>query len=94
MHIPQRTIDHGTLRRLIDAGARVSADVVAGADGWGVIIQYGRDSHTLVASRDQVQTFRQFETLLAYLRDLDIVEIRVSTGATPSAPTGSSPVDE
>lgn len=68
----------------MEAGAQVGADVVAGADGWGVVIQYGRARHTLVAARGQARTFRQFESLLAYLRDLDILEVRVSTAGFES----------
>ena len=79
MQTPDKTIDHSTLRRLVDAGAHVGAEVVGGAGGWGVVISYGRASQTLAATRGAPRTWRQFETLAAYLKDLGIVEYRVNT---------------
>jgi len=49
MQTPDMTIDHSTLRRLVEAGAHVGAEVVGGAGGWGVVISYGRASQTLAA---------------------------------------------
>ena len=74
MQTPEKTIDHGTLRRLVDAGANVGAEVVGAAGGWGVVINYGRASQTLAATRGKPRTFRQFETLASYLKELGIVE--------------------
>ena len=37
MQTPDKTIDHGTLRRLVDAGARVGAEVIGATGGWGVV---------------------------------------------------------
>ncbi|MGL6109552.1 MAG: hypothetical protein ACRC2B_05565 [Rubrivivax sp.] len=79
MQTPDKTIDHGSLRRLVDAGAPVGAEVVGGAGGWGVVINYGRASQTLAASRGTPRTWRQFETLACYLKQLGIVEYRVNT---------------
>jgi hypothetical protein len=79
MQTPYKTIDHSTLRRLVDAGAHVGAEVVGGADGWGVVISYGRASQTLAATRGAPRTWRQFETLAGYLKELGIVEYRVNT---------------
>ena len=79
MHTPEKTIDHHTLRRLVDAGAHVGAEVVGGAGGWGVVINYGRASQTLAATRGAPRTWRQFETLAGYLKALGIVEYRVNT---------------
>ena len=73
-----RTIDHGTLRRLVDAGAHVDAEVVGSGGSWGIVINYGRTSQTLAATRGRPKTFRQFETLAGYLRELGIVEYRVN----------------
>ena len=56
MKTPEKTIDHGTLRRLVDAGANVGAEVVGSAGGWGVVISYGRTSQTLAATRDAPRT--------------------------------------
>jgi hypothetical protein len=79
MQIPDKTIDHGTLRHPVDAGAHVGAEVVGGAGGWGVVISYGRARQTLAATRGTPRTWRQFETLAGYLKDLGIVEYRVNT---------------
>ncbi len=78
MLTPDKTIDHGTLRRLVDAGAHVRAEVVGSAGGWGVVINYGRASQTLAATRGAPRTWRQFETLAGYLKGLGIVEYRVN----------------
>jgi hypothetical protein len=79
MQTPGNTIDHGALRRLVDAGADVGAEVVGGPGGWGVVISYGRASQTLAATRGTPRTWRQFETLAGYLKELGIVEYRVNT---------------
>lgn len=76
---PDKTIDHGSLRRLVDAGADVGAEVIGAAGGWGVVINYGRASQTLSATRGQPRTWRQFETLAGYLKGLGITEVRVNT---------------
>jgi hypothetical protein len=78
MPTPDKTIDHGTLRRLVDAGAPVGAEVVASGGSWGIVIKYGRTSQTLAATRGRPKTFRQFETLAGYLKELGIVEYRVN----------------
>ncbi len=79
MQTSDKTIDHGTLRRLVDAGAQVGAEVIGGTGGWGVVISYGRASQTLAATRGTPRTWRQFETLAGYLKALGIVEYRVNT---------------
>ena len=67
MQSSANTIDHGSLRRLVDAGARVDAEVIGAAGGWGVVINCGPVSQTLLATRGQPRTWRQFETLAGYL---------------------------
>jgi len=89
MQTPDKTIDHGTLRRLVDAGARVGAEVIGATGGWGVVINYGRASQTLSATRGQPRTWRQFETLAGYLKDLGITEVRVNTAEFEPGPTPS-----
>jgi hypothetical protein len=76
---PDKTIDHGTLRRLVDAGAPIGAEVVGAAGGWGVVINYGRASQTLAVTRGEPRTFRKFETLASYLKELGITDLRVHT---------------
>jgi hypothetical protein len=86
------TIDHGTLQRLVDSGALVAAEVVGGASGWGVVIRHGRARKTLAATRGAPRTWRQFETLAGYLKDLGIVEYRVNAaGFDPSARAARAP---
>ena len=77
MQSADKTIDHGTLRRLVDAGPQVGAEVIGATGGWGVVINYGRARQTLAATRGQPRTWRQFETLAGYLNELGITEVRV-----------------
>ena len=63
MLTPDKAIDCGTLRRLVDAGARVGAEVVGSGGRWGIVINYGPTSQTLTATRGRPKTFRQFDTL-------------------------------
>lgn len=87
MPTPDKTIDHGTLRRLVDAGAQVGAEVVGATGGWGVVINHGRTSQTLSATRGQPRRWRQFETLAGYLKGLGITEVRVNTAEFEPRPT-------
>lgn len=74
----EKTIDHRTLRSLMSAGAHVGAEVVGQAGAWGIIINYGRASQTLAASRGEPRMFRKFETLAVYLKALSITEFKVN----------------
>ena len=94
MQTPDKTIDHGTLRRLVDAGAHVGAEVVGGTGGWGVVINYGRASQTLAATRGAPRTWRQFETLAGYLKALGIVEYRVNAAKFVPGGPASNPDDK
>lgn len=94
MQTPDKTINHSTLRRLVDAGANVGAEVVGGADGWGVVIRYGRASQTLAAARGAPRTWRQFETLAGYLKGLGIVEYRVNTAEFAQGVVAGKPDDK
>ena len=93
MQTPDKTIDHGTLRRLVAAGAHVGAEVVAAGGNWGVVINYGRTSQTLAATRGQPKTFRHFETLAGYLKSLGIVEYRVNAAEFDAGGAAKSPSD-
>lgn len=89
MQIPDKTIDHSTLRRLVNAGATVGAEVLGSPGGWGVVISYGRARQTLAATRGKPRTFRQFETLAGYLKELGITQYSVNAaeftlGAAPA----------
>ena len=94
MHTPDKTIDHGTLRRLVDAGAQVEADVVGGLSGWGVVIHYGNARQTLAATRGKPRTWRQFETLAGYLKQFGIVEISVNMAGFEPGTSAASPNDK
>jgi hypothetical protein len=92
MQSPDKLIDHGTLRRLVDAGAPIGAEVVGAPGGWGVVINYGRASQTLAVTRGEPRTFRKFETLAGYLKELGITDLRVHTAAF--TPGGDGPTDK
>jgi hypothetical protein len=76
MH-PQ-TIDHTTLSRLAEAGAVRSAHIVGQAGGWGVLVKYGMTERVLAAQRSrEVRLFRNFETLVSYLKGIGIAKFEV-----------------
>lgn len=72
-----QTIDHATLARLIETGAVRKADVVGQDGGWEVVVKHGRTRRTLAARRGAVRTFRKFETLVSYLKELGISQYQV-----------------
>jgi hypothetical protein len=75
------TIDHNTLRHLVEAGAVRHATAVAFGDTWTVVVHYGRAERTLRAkNRRAVRHFRHLDTLARYLRDLGLP--RFETDAT------------
>ena len=72
------TIDHGTLSRLVEAGAVRGARIVGQAGGWAVFVKYGTTERPLAAQRSrQVRLFRKFETLVSYLKDMGIAHFDV-----------------
>lgn len=73
-----QTIDHTTLARLVEAGAVRGADVIGHPSGWGVVIKYGMTERALAARRGAVRTFRKFETLVAYLKEMGISHYNVN----------------
>jgi len=72
------TIDHSTLAHLVEAGAVQDADVIGHGGGWGVVVRFGMTERMLTAKRGSIRTFRKFETLVAYLKDLGILEYKVN----------------
>ena len=94
MPTTDKTIDHGTLRRLVNAGANVGAEVVGAAGGWGVVINFGRARQTLTVTRGKPRTFRLFETLAGYLKDLGITEVSVNTAGFQPGARASDPADK
>lgn len=78
MSTTANTIDHVTLEHLVEAGVVRSADVIGHAGGWGVVVKYGTTERTLAARRGAVRTFRKFETLVGYLKDIGISQYNVN----------------
>ncbi len=58
------TIDHVTLKRLVEAGTVRGASIVGQPGDWGVVVQYGMTERVLAAKRGSVRIFRKFETLV------------------------------
>lgn len=81
------TIDHGTLSRLVEAGAVRGAHIIGQAGGWAVLVRYGMTERPLAAQRSrQVRLFRKMETLVSYLRDIGIAKFDVdAANYTPDA---------
>ena len=72
------TIDHGTLSRLVEAGAVSGAHIVGRSGGWAVMVRFGTTERPLAAQRSrQVRLFRRFETLVAYLKGVGIARFEV-----------------
>jgi hypothetical protein len=72
------TIDHTTLSKLAETGAVCSTHVVGLPGGWGIVVKYGPMERALAAQRSQqVRIFRNFETLVGYLKSVGIVRFEV-----------------
>lgn len=72
------TLDHATLSKLVEAGAVRDAEVVGCPGGWGVVVRYGMIESALAVKRGTIRTFKKFETLVSYLKDLGIVQFKVN----------------
>ena len=72
------TIDHGTLSRLVEAGAVRGAHIVGQSGGWAVLVKYGMTERPLAAQRSrQVRLFKKFETLVGYLGEIGMPPLGV-----------------
>jgi hypothetical protein len=71
------TIDHATLKRLVEAGAIHGAHIVGQPGGWGVVIRYGTTERPLAAKRGAMRIFRKLDTLVPYLKDIGIARYEV-----------------
>ncbi len=78
MAITADTIDHTTLAHLVEAGAVHGTDVIGHGRGWGVVVRYGTTERALAARRGAVRTFRKFETLVSYLKEIGISQYNVN----------------
>ena len=78
MSITANTIDHAILVHLVEAGAIHGSDVIGQPGGWGVVVKYGVTERALAARRGAVRTFRRFETLVGYLKEVGIFQYNVN----------------
>lgn len=81
MSITANTIDHTTLEHLVEAGAIHGTDVIGHAGGWGVVVKYGVTERALTTRRGTVRTFRKFETLVGYLKEVGISQYQVNAAS-------------
>ena len=89
----QETIDHGTLSRLVEAGAVRGAHIIGQSGGWAVMVKYGMHERPLAAQRSKaVRNFRKFETLVNYLRGIGIQRFDVdAANFDPATSTTTRP---
>lgn len=73
-----QTIDHKSLTQLIQTGTIGAAEIVGHGNGWGVVVSCGRTKRSLAARRGSLRTFRKFETLVSYLKDLGLSQFKVN----------------
>lgn len=87
------TIDHGTLSRLVEAGAVKGAHIVGQTGGWTVMVRYGMTERPLAAQRSKaIRNFRKFETLVSYLRGIGIQRFDVdAANYDPASSTTTRP---
>jgi hypothetical protein len=86
------TIDHGTLSRLVQAGAVRAAQVVGQAGGWALSFKYGVAEQSLAAQRSgKLRLFRKLETVVDYLKGLGISRFEVDASAYDAATAKSRP---
>ena len=80
------TIDHGTLSRLVEAGAIRAAHVIGQAGGWALSVKYGMAERFLAAQRSgKLRLFRRLETVMAYLKALGIHRFDVDASGYDAA---------
>ncbi len=85
MAITANTIDHTTLERLVEAGAINGASIIGEGKGWGVVVKYGMTERVLAARRGSIREFKNFDTIVAYLKKIGVP--RFSVDATNYDPT-------
>ena len=86
------TIDHSALTRLAATGAVQGAHIIGQAGGWRVLIQSGAVARALAAKRGAMRHFSRFETLVAYLKKLGIVQFEVDASQYHPASTQQGPL--
>jgi len=75
------TIDHGTLSRLVEAGAVKGAHVVGQGGGWAILVKYGLHERPLATRGREVRHFRKLETLVSYLKRIGIARFDVDAAS-------------
>ena len=74
------TLDHGTLLRLVEAGAVRGAHVIGQPGGWALMVNYGTQERPLAAKNTgTARVWRRFETLARYLKDIGLTQFDVDT---------------
>lgn len=82
-------LDHGTLARLVEAGAVRGAHVIGQPGGWALMVTYGMQERPLAAKNTgAVRVWRRFETLASYLKGLGLTHFDVD--AANYAPDSST----
>ncbi len=82
----ETTIDHGTLSRLVEAGAVRAAHVIGQAGGWALSFKYGMAERFLAAQRSgKVRLFRKLETVVDYLKKIGISSFEVNASGYDTA---------
>lgn len=80
------TIDQITLERLAANKGLGPTKIVGLPDGWSVVVEVGESARVLTAKRGATRRFAKFETLVAYLKKLGIVQFQVDASeCDPSA---------
>jgi hypothetical protein len=88
----QATIDHGTLSRLVEAGAVRAAHVIGQAGGWVLSFKYGMAERFLAAQRSgKVRLFRKLETVVDYLKGLGVSRFEVDASGYDAAAAKERP---
>lgn len=72
-----KTLLQSDLQRLSQAGAISDAAVVAGPEGWQVMVQVHRTQYPIAAKRGGLRSFRRLETAVAFLQDAGLGQFRV-----------------
>lgn len=85
------TIDHGTLSKLVEAGAVRGAHIVGQPGGWAVMVKYGMHERPLATKNTRaVRLFRRFETLVSYLKNMGLSQYDVDAANFDQAATSTA----
>lgn len=86
------TMTHTKLRALVEVRARVGYEVRGAGNNWTLVVHAGRRETVLSSSRGEPRLFRRLETLVGYLKSLEVTQFRVDASEfSPSQPRGAWP---